>query len=308
VSAAFGLRRPGVRFEYWGAALWRLLLFGALFVALSAVGAVVQQYVPGGKAQQLAPVTLLLASALIAGWVVLRLVDHRPFGAVGFAWTSQTPRELLVGFAIGGGGLALGGAALALSGLLYYQPDTGDALLYVAGLIGPLGMFGIAAAAEEALFRGYPFQVLVRALGPASATILASAVFAVAHHDNPGVGRLALLNIFLAGILLSCAYLRTRSLWFATAVHLGWNWTMATLFDLPVSGLRLVDTPLYDAVVQGPIWVTGGGFGPEGGVVATGAFVLMAVAVLRTPGLDEAPEMRRLRPLVDVDDLEEGNG
>jgi uncharacterized protein len=44
------------------------------------------------------------------------------------------------------------------------------------------------------------------------------------------VAPLGLANIFLAGVMLAVAYLRTRSLWFATGVHLGWNWTMATLW------------------------------------------------------------------------------
>lgn len=296
------------RRESWISALWRLLLFGALFVALSAAGAVVQQSVPTGSAQVVVPVAFLLAAALGAGWIMMRWFEHRPLGAMGYAWTARTPRELVLGFAIGGAGLAVGAGALALVGLLDYQPDAGDARLYVAALVSPLGVFGIAAAAEEALFRGYPFQVLVRALGAAPAAILASAAFAIAHRSNPGVSVFALINIFLAGILLSYAYLRTRSLWFATAVHVGWNWTMATLFDLPVSGLKLVDTPLYDAVVRDPVWATGGSFGPEGGLVATAAFVLMLLAVLRTPGLDEAAGMRRLRPIVDVVASEEGNG
>jgi biotin transport system substrate-specific component len=35
----------------------------------------------------------------------------------------------------------------------------------------------------------------------------------------------------------AAAYLRTLSLWFATALHIGWNWATASLFDLPVSGI-----------------------------------------------------------------------
>jgi hypothetical protein len=131
------------------------------------------------------------------------------------------------------------------------------------------------------------------------ATIGASALFAAAHRTNPNVDMFALVNIFLAGVLLSAAYLRTRSLWFATAVHFGWNWSMASLLDLPVSGLALFDTPLYEPVVGGPAWLTGGAFGPEGGMAATVAFVLAAFAVWRLPGLDETEEMRALRPLVD---------
>src|SRR5690606_19908912 len=156
-----------------------------------------------------------------------------------------------------------------------------------------------AAAAEEALFRGYPFQVLVEALGPAVATVALSAAFAVAHAGNPGANAFALVNIFLAGVLLSVAYLRTRSLWFATAVHLGWNWTMGSLLDLPVSGLEMLDTPLYEPAAGGPEWVTGGGFGPEAGLAGTVGFALALLGVVRLVKLREAPEMQALGPLVD---------
>jgi membrane protease YdiL (CAAX protease family) len=276
-----------------------LLLFGALFVAITLAGAVLQSAAPWLGSGLGVQMVFLLVAGVIASWVMMRWVERRPFGALGYAITPRTPRELLIGFAIGGGGLAVGVVVLVLGGMLSYRPETGDALGYVSALLLPVVTFGIAAAAEETLFRGYPFQVLVRGIGALPATVLASTGFALAHRNNPGVGTFALVNIFLAGILLSFAYLRTRSLWFATAVHLGWNWTMATLFDLPVSGLRLVDTPLYDASVRGPLWFTGGDFGPEGGVVATGAFVLMMLAVWRMPGLGEPGELRRLRPLVD---------
>jgi hypothetical protein len=105
-------------------------------------------------------------------------------------------------------------------------------------------------------------------------------------------------NIFAAGVMLGWAYLRTRSLWFCTAVHLGWNWTMAAVLEFPVSGLRS-DVPLYSEVSVGPRWFTGGGFGPEGGVAATLAIVLLTVLLLRARWLRESAAMRALRPLVD---------
>jgi uncharacterized protein len=90
------------------------------------------------------------------------------------------------------------------------------------------------------------------------------------------------------------AYLRTLSLWFATAVHLGWNWAMATLFDLPVSGITAFDTPLYEPVVGGPAWWSGGLFGPEGGVVGT--IGLRVVALLAAVGAARPdPAYRRRR-------------
>jgi hypothetical protein len=125
-----------------------------------------------------------------------------------------------------------------------------------------------------------------------------SVLFALLHANNPNVTPVALANIFLAGVMLAVAYLRTRSLWFATAVHLGWNWTMASLLDFPVSGI-VKNMPLYSGRETGPDWVTGGTFGPEAGIAASLTIVAGAVWMWRTRRLGESPRMRELRPLVD---------
>lgn len=279
---------------------WRLLLFALLFFFLLAlfgpvarlgagrgIGALLLQWLPA------------LVAALAAGWILLATVDRRPPGALGFAWTGSTPRELGSGLAIGALSLGIVTALLILAGWVRYQPQDGSAGEYLAALGGGLAFFLVAAAAEEAIFRGYPFQVLVQGIGAVPATLLVSLAFAAAHAGNPNVDALALLNIFLAGLLLSAAYLRTRSLWFATAVHLGWNWSMASLFDLPVSGLMELNTPLYEPAITGPVWMTGGAFGPEGGLGGSLALILAFLAVLYLPGIRPAPELRALRPLVD---------
>jgi hypothetical protein len=176
--------------------------------------------------------------------------------------------------------------------------DAGTWPEYVAALGGALLFFIIPAAMEEAVFRGYGFQALTQGIGPWPAMVLASAGFSLAHANNPNVNALALANIFLAGIMLGVAYLRTRSLWFATGVHVAWNWAMSALFDFPVSGL-VRDTPLYDVRETGADWFTGGSFGPEGGVAVTLAVVALTAWMLRTRRLGETERMRALRPLVD---------
>lgn len=283
-------------------AAWRVLLFIVLFAALLLVFSPLAASFGGGGGGAGGLVgqgVAMLAAALGAGWLLLGWFERRRPGALGFAWTSQSARELVAGLAIGGGPLLIVAAALALAGWLGYRPDTGSAGAYGSALLGALLVLAPAAAAEEALFRGYPFQVLVEAVGPAVATVALSAAFALAHAGNPGANAFALVNIFLAGVLLSVAYLRTRSLWFATAVHLGWNWTMGSVLDLPLSGLELLDTPLYEPVAGGPDWVTGGAFGPEAGLAGTVGFALALLGVARLPGLREAPEMQALGPLVD---------
>jgi membrane protease YdiL (CAAX protease family) len=224
-------------------------------------------------------------------------VEDRRFGALGFAWTSRTTREIAAGFILGGVGLACAVIVLLAAGALSYVAEPGTARTWIQTICGHLAVFAVAAAAEEAVFRGYAFQVIARAFGPIGATLGTSAVFAVAHAGNPNVTVFALVNIFLAGVLLGVAYLRSMSLWFATAVHTGWNWTMASLFDLPVSGLAMFRTPLYEPVQHGQRWLGGGAFGPEGGAAGSAGLLVALILLVWWIRPRIAPEMAALRPL-----------
>lgn len=298
---------PGVWTRLRGAA-WRILLFGVLFLALATVLSVAGVLLAGSpeavralgpRAELWASSILALVAALVTSWIMLALIERRPFGALGFALGPGAVRQSVGGTAVGAALLGVAVLLVVLTGDAHWAPDAGTAGGYAATLGSTLVFFALAAAVEEVLFRGYPFQVLVNGIGPWGATLLSSALFAAVHGGNPNVSAPALANIFLAGVLLAVAYLRTRSLWFVTAVHLGWNWAMAALLDFPVSGL-LWDTPLYDAVETGPDWWTGGPFGPEAGVPATVALLAGTVWLLRTRRIGEPEEIRARHPLVDV--------
>ncbi len=284
----------------WSGAAVRLVLFLLLFVALSILGAaaLAGMGVRLEGRDRLLGTTVSLVAAVVVGIALLRWLDRRPAGALGFPLTGAAVRESALGTAIGSGGLVLAALVMLVTGKLAYGPDAGSAGAWMGIVAGDFAVLAIAAASEEALFRGYPFQVVAERFGPVAATVLSSIGFALAHGANPDVGVFALTNIFLAGVLLAIAYLKTGSLWFATGVHVGWNWAMASLFDLPVSGIAFFDTPLYEPVVGGPLWLTGGPFGPEGGLVGTLGFgaALLAVLKLRAVRTDEST--RALRPLV----------
>jgi len=276
----------------WRMAMWVGLVACFLVLLGSAVAAA------GVRPTFAAQVSVELAAALLAGWLLLAWVDRRPVGALGYAADPAAPRDFGVGLLLGIAAIGLAGGVLAVAGSARWVAEPGGVPEYVASLARGFAFFAVAAAAEEALFRGYGFQALVQGIGAWPAVLLSSAAFALAHRDNPAVDAVALANIFAAGVMLGWAYLRTRSLWFCTAVHLGWNWAMSAVLQFPVSGLRR-DVPLYDEVSVGPRWFTGGDFGPEGGVVATLAIVLLTVLLLRARWVRESPRMRALRPLVD---------
>ncbi|MFL5385122.1 MAG: CPBP family intramembrane glutamic endopeptidase [Longimicrobiaceae bacterium] len=282
----FGVR-AGWRMAMWAGAVFCLLVTFGTLAASAGLGR-----------SFAAQVTVELAAALIAGWLLLLTLDRRPLGALGYAADPAAPRDAAIGLGLGAAAIGVAGGVLAVAGSARWVADAGSVPEYVAALARAFAFFAVAAAAEEALFRGYGFQALVQGIGAWPAVLLSSAAFALAHAANPSVDGVALANIFAAGVMLGWAYLRTRSLWFCTALHLGWNWAMSAVLEFPVSGMRR-DMPLYDQVSMGPRWFTGGDFGPEGGVAATLVIVLLTLLLLRARWVRESPRMRALRPLVD---------
>jgi membrane protease YdiL (CAAX protease family) len=284
---------------------WRILLFSLLVAVLGSVlypllAAVVRPRPGDPLAGVLIQAIVMLVASLVAGWAMLAAVDRRPPGALGFAVDRAAGRDSAVGFAAGGAMLGLAVLLLAMASMARWVADTGSGGEYVAALTRSLAFFAVAAAAEEAAFRGYAFQALVQGIGAWPAMLATSALFAWGHSNNPEVTPVALANIFLAGVMLAVAYLKTRSLWFATAVHLGWNWAMQSLLGFPVSGLNEFDTPLYDVRETGPDLLTGGPFGPEAGLAATLTILAGTLWMWRTRRIGESERMMALRPLVDA--------
>ena len=71
--------------------------------------------------------------------------------------------------------------------------------------------------------------------------------------------------------------------------HFAWNWVMAVLLHTEVSGIPLAP-PAYRVLERGPDWVTGGGWGPEGGVPAgVGMGLVIAYLLARTKRRGEQP-------------------
>ena len=191
-----------------------------------------------------------------------------------------------------GAGLVLGILPAALAMLLgviaggaAWLPDKGSLTEYLERIGLILLVLAPAALAEEVIFRGVPLVVLSRVLGRPTALVLMSVLFALAHITNPDVTARALGNITLAGILLSLAFYSPGGMWAAFGAHLGWNMTLAGL-GAPVSGLPF-EVPFVDYSMGGPAWLTGGAFGPEGGLLSTvaitSAIVLAARWVRRDP-------------------------
>lgn len=148
----------------------------------------------------------------------------------------------------------------------------------------------IQAASEEILFRGFLMCDLARRQSPTLAIVLSSLAFALAHSSNTGIGFIAVLNLFLFGVLASILVLRTGSLFGACALHTAWNFTQGHVFGCRVSGLVTDSTVFYSEALPSHKLTNGGAFGPEGGVAVTVVFIVFIVLLLVFPSKKKSSE------------------
>jgi membrane protease YdiL (CAAX protease family) len=217
-----------------------------------------------------------LASVVIATWIMLRRVEKLPWSTVGLGRAAAAPPLILRGAAYGA--LTIGVASLLLLATHMMRVDRtmpgswwGDAGHTTIVLL-PAAFF------EELFIRGYVFAVLRRASGWRLALIVTSVVFGLLHAWNPGADAESILAVTVAGFFLGAILLATQSLYAAGAAHFAWNWVMSGALHIAVSGISS-PAPDYRVVETGPDWLTGGVWGPEGGLAAV-AVMFIAIFYL----------------------------
>lgn len=203
-------------------------------------------------------------------WAWLALFEKRPFWTMGLERSGMLSRYLrgvIVGLAMF---IASIGISAAL-GYIAFEQDGGQSQ-GVAALGGVLVVFLgwlVQGAAEEALARGWLMPVIGARYRPVWGIIISSLVFAVLHSLNPNLALIAMLNLFLFGLFTALYALYEGGLWGVFSIHTVWNWAQGNLFGFEVSGQPAPGGTLFDMMEVGPDVVTGGPFGPEGGLAVT---------------------------------------
>jgi uncharacterized protein len=267
--------------------LWRLFAFGVTWILTQGIFESLAGPLFGllaraaGEPIPMYPFSMLVG--VLAGcWAGLRAFDDVPWSVLGMGEGTWRARPLLTGAALGTAAILLTTAALwvaqqlrfeAVSPMAYVGDSWGGTALRLMLVLAP------AALWEEIAFRGYLYAAAIEATpagqGPRLARTASSVAFGLVHLMNPGAGVRTTLIVMLAGWCL-CVVRERAGLPAAFTAHFAWNWVMAAVLHVPVSGLPFA-TPGYKAVVTGPAWLTGGAWGPEGGIVA--ALVLGGAAL-----------------------------
>lgn len=264
------------------------VILGSLaYTGLSAAGVGLAN---GGPASLALNGIVSLVPALFFGWLCGRLFEGLPFRALGISLVEKWYRDLLLGCLIGSAMILIAVFGAWAGGGLSFVSGSDRIALVAGDLMLSFIIFAIAAAFEEVLFRGYLLQTFARSGLAWLAIALTSLFFGVVHLGNPAAGAASTVNTILAGVLFSIAYLKTRGLWFPFGIHLMWNWLQGSVFGIEVSGMRLVPATLLIEDDRGPVWLTGGGYGIEGGIACTIALSIAIIVIATFPAKSDPVE------------------
>ena len=236
--------------------------------------------VPGDSAMDTEKLIILFSCALSALVVVLycRFAEGRSLFSMGFvrkdAWI-----HYLKGIAVGFVFFSTVYLTLIATGSVAFDGLDSEASL--AMLLLFFFGFVIQGAQEEILTRGYFMMSLSTRLPAIAAILISSFTFSVLHLFNSGFGLLAFVNLVLYGVFLAVYMLKTGNIWGVCAIHSVWNFSQGNLYGMPVSGMNIMEISLFSSsLVEGKEWLSGGAFGPEGGVITSAVSILAIVLTL----------------------------
>jgi len=220
---------------------------------------------------------IYLAGGLGVAWLMARFIDRRSYVDYGFHLDGKWWLDLVFGLVLGI--CIMTGVFLSMRGAgwltITKTATTNLGLPFSLAFFLKVVTFTIVAINEELTFRGYQLKNLAegfknKSINSQSAIVLAflfsSAAFGLAHLVSPSSTIVSTLNIVMAGLVIALPYLLTGELALSIGLHLTWNLFEGTVYGFAVSG-NLPTTHLFSIQQAGPNLWTGGGFGPEGGLM-----------------------------------------
>lgn len=271
-------------------AAWRLVLLVILFAGAGIPVALASTLELGSLYTQRAFAAGVTGAILLGvAWIQARFVDRRPFADFGLSINGRWVLDLGFGVALGAALMGLIFGVELAAGWIRLQSASARIgfEFHASDLLAQLALFAAVSLAEEVIGRAALLRNLAEGMNPGrsgstkacvGAWVLAALIFGFLHSANESATVLTSLNIAVAGLLLGLCLLWTGSLALSLGLHFSWNFFQGPIFGFPVSGENVGQT-VFDIVQGGPVALTGGAFGPEGGLLSTMATVLGAGAV-----------------------------
>ena len=248
--------------------LFGMIIFMALYVLASA--GVIAIPIPWVR----------LPASVVAGFLGLffyaiwtNLTEHRPITEL---YLKRMWKDLGLGLLLG---VVYFGAVVGVMSLLGGFSITGAHFNWFPQL-GSFLFFFLVAVFEEIIFRGVLFRMIDDRWNTAAALLVSSLAFGALHMFNTGATIWSSVAIAIeAGLLLGAAYKCSGTLWLPIGIHWAWNYVQGNVLGFAVSGTQVNDK-IFNSIISGPDWMTGGIFGAEASVPAVGVGLLLTIILL----------------------------
>jgi len=181
----------------------------------------------------------------------------------------------LVGLGMSGGMFVLtiimGGGAFSLDGNSWSEYFLRITPLLLFVLVSTLG--------EEWLFRGYPITVLAKATNPGWENLFLAIIFAFIHVSSSGFNGLVAFNIVIGSLVVGALRFTKGGIPCAWGFHFAWN-GLQVVAGSTLTGIDM-SVPVLHYNGKGQDWLSGGALGPEGGVGAMVATLIVLVFITK---------------------------
>lgn len=183
-----------------------------------------------------------LICTTISVFLAVRIFDGSDIADIGLQLNRRALIDFLFGFTIIFLIIALEFLMLWASGFLKMEHTAWETQSFASvswNIFVILLIFIFVGWNEELLSRGFHLRIISKGLNRPLGIILSSAIFSYAHRNNSEATLNYFVFIFLFGVIMSFALLRTSQLWLAMGIHAGWDFFVTIFWGTPISDLRL---------------------------------------------------------------------
>lgn len=257
-----------------------MLVSGVILTGCFYIFAILSSFFPK-MIQYSFQINLITSTSITIGlyFLFVKLVEKRSVSSLGLSIDRFSIFKYLRGFLIG---------LLMMEIVVVVIIGTGNGILEFNGEIDmnflvpffiTLIAWVIQGASEEIMIRGHMLPKLGVKVGAWFAIIISSSYFGLLHLGNPGISKISILNLILFGIFSAIYAIKERGIIGVCAIHSAWNFAQGNIFGFLVSGLKAEGGTLISTTVTDNELITGGAFGPEGGLAVT-IVLLVALGVV----------------------------
>jgi uncharacterized protein len=124
-----------------------------------------------------------------------------------------------------------------------------------------------AGVVAELLIRGVFFRITEEKFGTSITVLVTPLIFALLHSGKGATFLSVCSTAMQAGIVISAAYVYSRSLWLPIGIHFAWDFAEPGIFGSINPGTSL-EQSLLTSTITGPAVLTGGSLGAQNSIQA----------------------------------------